>query len=142
MRLKDKADKVLEWAKGWSGFDGYLKLNAIISTEGDATLVTDAVDTADVTYIDGSSDRRFTFTLRLVMPWSDGFDSVNSDSMRRAEELYDWVQSQGEKKNYPEWDVAGFDRLFPVKSYPEMGFVYEEDQLAEYTVDVEIDYRE
>lgn len=142
LSVKDKAQQVVEWAKGWDGFEDYLKLNAIVALGGEAALVTNPVDITDTKYIDGSADRRFVFFIRMIMPWSDGFDSTNDDSMKRAERFYDWIVEQGVAKNYPDWEGAKITDVYPLKSYPEMGFVYEEDRLAEYTIDVEIDYTE
>lgn len=142
LSLKDKAAKVIEWAKGWSGFEDYLKLNAIVTLEGEAALVTNPVDRATTVYIDGTADRRFVFMMRLILPWSSGYDTVNQTSLEMAVDLYDWVAEQNEAKNYPNWEGARIDSVFPTKSYPELGYIYEEDQLAEYIVEVEIDFME
>lgn len=142
LSLKDKASKVVDWAKEWHGFDGYLKLNAIVTVEGEASLVTNPVDITDVKYIDGTAERRFLFNLRMILPWSDGFDGVNEKSMAFATELYDWVVEQNEAKSYPEWEGAVIGELFPTTSFPTVNFVYEEDERAEYLVSIEIDYKE
>lgn len=142
LSLKDKAGKVIDWAKEWHGFDGYLKLNAIVTVKGDASLVTNPVDITDVKYIDGTAERRFLFNLRIILPWSDGFDGTNESSMAFATELYDWVVEQNELKNYPEWEGAIVTEVFPTQSFPTVNFVYEEDEMAEYLVSVEIDYKE
>lgn len=142
LSLKDKASKTVEWAKGWEGFDDYLKLNAIVTLEGDAALVTNPVDQSIVKYIDGTADRRFVFMLRMILPWSDGFDGVNESSMAVAAKLYDWVVEQNVSKSYPEWEGAIITDLYPTQSYPAVNFIYEEDGLAEYLITVEIDYTE
>lgn len=142
LSLKDKAGKVIDWAKEWDGFGGYLKLNAIVTVNGQASLVTNPVDITDVKYIDGTAERRFLFNLRMILPWSSGFDGTNEDSMALATELYDWVVEQNELKSYPQWEGAQITEVFPTKSFPTVNFVYEEDELAEYLVSVEIDYKE
>lgn len=142
LSLKDKADKVIDWAKKFPKFEGYLKLNAIVTVNGEASLVTNPVDVTDVKYIDGTADRRFLFDLRIILPWSDGFDGTNENSMAFATELYDWVVEQNELKSYPEWEGATITEAFPTQSFPTVNFVYEEDELAEYLVSVEIDYTE
>lgn len=142
LSLKDKAEKVIDWAKEWDGFGGYLKLNAIVTVSGEASLVTNPVDVTDTRYIDGTADRRFLFNLRMILPWSSGFDGTNEDSMALATKLYDWVVLQNELKSYPEWEGATITEVFPTQSFPTVNFVYEEDELAEYFVSVEIDYTE
>lgn len=142
LSLKDKAAEVIKWAKGWPGFEDYLKLNAIVTLDGEAALVTNPVDHATTVYIDGTADRRFLFMMRMILPWSSGYDTVNQTSLEMAVNLYDWVAEQNEAKNYPKWEGTAIDSVFPTKSYPELGYIYEEDQLAEYIVEVEIDFTE
>lgn len=142
LSLKDKVDKVIEWAKEFPGFDGYLKLNAIVTVNGEASLVTNPVDITDTKYIDGTADRRFLFNLRMILPWSGGFDGTNEQSMAFATSVYDWVVEQNALKSYPEWEGARITEIFPTQSFPTVNFVYEEDELAEYLVPVEIDYTE
>lgn len=140
--VRDKARETVEWAKGWEGFDDYLKLNAIVTVNGESALVTDPVDITDVRYIDGTADRRFRFMFRMILPWSSGYDGTNERMMGIAESLYDWVVEMDARKEYPKWDGARITGVTPTKSYPEMGYVYEEDGLAEYIVAVEISYKE
>lgn len=142
LSLKDKAKKTVEWAKGWDGFNDYLKLNALVAQDGNAALVTNPVDVYGTKYIDGTAKRRFLFMLRIVLPWSDGYDGTNEESLALATELYDWVTAQNEAKNYPDWEGAEITSVFPTQSFPEMGYIYETDGLAEYIITCEIEYEE
>ncbi len=142
LELKDKTQAVVEWAKRWDGFDGYLKLNAIVTESGDSTLVTETVDRVLQPYIDGTAIRQYAFTLRLVLPWSSGFDQTNDDSMEYAVKLFDWVVEQNHSGVYPDWPGARIMELLPTQSLPSMNFVYENDGLAEYLIRFIIDYEE
>lgn len=142
LTLKGKTDAVVEWAKKWDGFDGYLKLNSIVAEEGESTIVTDATDREVDKYIDGTANRQYQFNLRIVLPWSSGFDKTNSNSMEVAVMLYDWAESKNEARDYPDWEGALIVDLIPTLSMPRVNFVYEEDGLAEYLIPFIINYEE
>lgn len=143
LSLKEKTNKVIEWAKGWDGFNGYLKLNALIASDGEATIVTDATDNVLTEYINGDAIRQYYFNLRMVMPWSSGFDQTNQDSMAVAVQLYDWVEEQNATGNYPDWgDDALITEIANTQSQPQVNFIYEEDGLAEYLIACRIEYEE
>lgn len=140
--LKEKTDAVVEWAKQWEGFDEFLKLNAIVIDEGQATLVTDPQDISLIKYIDGTDIREYAFDLRMVLPWSNGYDQINDNSMAFAVALQDWVVEQRAKQNYPAWEDATITDIQPTQTMPKLNMVYQEDALAEYLVHVLINYQE
>lgn len=142
LSLKDKTLAVVEWAREWEGFGGYLKLNALITEDGDSTLVTDATDNVITQYISGEAERRYSFNLRMVLPWSDGYDSTNENSMAYAVRLYDWLTERESAHEYPEWPGAKITALVMSQSLPQVNFIYEEDALAEYLIQCTINYEE
>lgn len=142
LSLKDKTSVVLEWAQAWEGFDGYLKLNAVVTKDGEATLVTEVTDIALQRFIDGSADRQYVFSLRLVLPWSSGYDSTNDDSLAYAVKLYDWLVEQNAAKRWPEWEGATITELLPTHGMPQLNAVYKEDGLADYIIQCIINYAE
>lgn len=142
LSLKDKTLAVVEWAREWDGFGGYLKLNALITEDGDSTLVTDTVDNVVTQYIGGEAIRQFSFTLRMVLPWSDGHDNTNENSMAYAVKLYDWLVERENAHEYPDWENAEITELVMRQSLPQVNFIYEEDSLAEYLIQCMINYEE
>lgn len=142
LSLKDKTSAVIDWAKEWDGFKGYLKLNAIVASESESTLVTDAVDTSLSVFIDGTAERVYAFNIRMVLPWSRGFDSTNEESMAFAVQLYDWIAEREARHEYPDWKGARISSLALTQSMPAVNFVYEEDELAEYIINCSIYYEE
>lgn len=140
--LKGKTDAVREWAKQWDGFNGYLKLNALIAKEDERTIITEPSDVVIERYIDGTAKRMYGFNLRMVLPWSDGYDSTNRDSLAVAVQLYDWAVEQNANRNYPDWDGALITSLEPTQSMPSVNFIYEEEGLAEYLIPFVINYEE
>lgn len=143
--ITKKTDAVVEWAKQWEGFDGLLKLNSIVVEEGQATLTTDPKDVSDssiIQYIGGIDVRQYAFAFRVILPWSDGYDSTNENSLKFATEFQDWLVKQDKAGNYPEWEDALITSLLPTQTIPALNFVYQEDSLAEYLIPVLIKYEE
>lgn len=138
---KNKAQKLLEWAKGWPDFDGYLKLNAIVNEDGDASLNVVVNDRIVVEFIDGTAIREYTFQLKLITPWSAGYDSVNIDAEKLVASLHDWVDEQF-PNNVPEWEGADIMAIETVNNTPSLDFVREQDELAEWSVLAVITYKE
>lgn len=138
--IAGKTDALVEWARKCSELDGFLKLNAILTEEGERAIYTVANEHVAQRYIDGTADREMTFALRMVARWSDGFDGINADAERTAETWLDWVASQW-PGNVPGIgaEVTGIE---PVQNVPTLAAVYQEEGLAEYMFQAKIYYRE
>lgn len=139
MRIEGKTDAALKWAKTWPQLDEFLKLNAIDAEDGDAALNTVFSDSSGEPFIDGTARRDFTFGLKMMLPWSDGHDPINSDAERLMESWRDWVDEQY-PDNVPEWgcEIEDIKALYDVPAV----MVYSEDSLAEYTFLAKITYIE
>lgn len=138
--IREKAQLLVDWAKKWDGFDGYLKLNALTNQENDASLNVIANDKIIEQFIDGVAKREFTAQFKLRLSWSDGFDEVNQQAMNYASSLMDWVDDQY-PKNLPEWGVDIYE-ITTIENVPTMDFVDTQDSLAEYSFQVLIRYEE
>lgn len=139
MRMEGKTEAVLEWAKTWPEIDGFLKLNAIKNQDGDASMATVFSDSAGEPFIDGSARREFTFGLRLMLDWSDGFDPTNAEAEELVVKWRDWVDDQF-PNNIPYWDcqIEKIEALYDVPAIT----VYQEESLAEYSFQARITYIE
>lgn len=140
-RIEGKADAAYEWAKGWPELDGYLKLNAMVTEDGEATMATEYNDVAVATYNDGTALRNYTFVLKVVTQWSDGYDRVNAEAERLAASWLDWVAAQY-PENVPDWPGASIRSIEPAQNAPALDAVYEDDGLAVYAVQAVIEYIE
>lgn len=140
MKMEGKADATLAWARQWPGFDGYLKLNAILTKEDDASMSTVFSDAKGEPFIDGTARHEFIFGLRMMLPWSDGTDKVNSDAERLMEQWRDWVSEQY-PENIPDWPGAAIDGIEALYDVPSVT-VYQEDALAVYNFQAKIIYTE
>lgn len=137
MSTADRARGVLAWARGR---DAYARLNASLGRAGDVSVSSGYGDRATSEYLDGSTDRRFTFSLNVVAPWSPGNDSLNADAMAAASDWMDWVDSQY-PGNIPDMGdgctVLAISALYDV---PALAQVLPSGDLAQYTFQAAIDY--
>lgn len=141
MRSEGKAAAVLEWARKWPELDGYLKLNAITTEVGDASLNVVQTDSKTGEYIDGTAMRRWTFQLKIITAWSSGFDPTNALAESLAASWQDWVSEQY-PGNVPDWPGAEITGISPQWAGPALNYVYADDGLAEYVIQAVIDYEE
>lgn len=139
MKRREKTDAVIKWAKTWPHIDEYLKLNAILTDDGEASLNTIGTEKVGDLFIDGTPKYHdYTFMLKMVLPWSDGYDDINADAQRLMEEWMDWVDEQW-PENVPE--IGTVEAIDAVASEPTI-MVYQEDSLAEYNFICRIRYTE
>lgn len=141
-KIEGKTTAALEWAKGWPEIDGYLKLNAIIDKDGQATFDTSYNDVAIEVYNDGTAKRQYTFQLRIITPWSDGLDKTNLKAMQLASNWLDWVSDQYENKNLPDFGDAVIINIEPAQNAPALNRVNSEESTAEYLIQAIITYIE
>lgn len=143
MDIYGKADSVLEWAKTWPEFNGYLKLNATTNEVGESSLVTNYTDVeVGDGFLDESAPRSFMFSLNLILDWSDGYDSVNIESMKFASTLLDWVNDQYKDGNFPDFGDAIITGIETDQNLPSVNFVYQEESIAQYTIAARVNYIE
>lgn len=131
MKMSEKVDAALKWAKKWPQLGDLLKLNAIRNEDSDAALTTVYSDSRGEPFIDGTARHRFIFGLRMVLPWSDGHDPTNAEAERLIEGWRDWVDTQY-PENVPDWpesDIESIEALYDVPAVT----VFEEEEMAEYS---------
>ena len=142
MNAQGKTAAMLEWAKTWPELDGYLKLNAFVTEDGEASLSPVQNDAVVTRYIDGTAARRYTFQLRMMTMWSGGFDPVNEAAEALAASWQDWVAAQYDLGNVPDFGGAKVTGIEPVYNVPALNFVYQDDGLAEYLIQAVVTYEE
>lgn len=136
----DKTQAVFTWAKGWPDLDGYLKLNALNTASGEASMATVVSDRSVTEYIDGTAERVYTFALNLVLDWSNGYDSINGAAMALSSSWLQWVADQDAAGNLPGLPNAW--KVEPLQDIPALAMVYEVDSLAKYQFQARVYYRE
>lgn len=141
--IDGKAKAVLDWAKEWPEIDGLLKLNAVLTQEGEASMNTITNDPLVSEFNDGTALREYSFQLCLVLNWSDGYDDTNGEAMSKASQWLDWVNEQYATGNLPDFGAnAEITDVRFAQNAPMLNAVYEGDSLAEYLIQVIIRYIE
>ena len=133
---------MLEWAKSWPDLDGYLKLNAFVTQDGEASITPVQNEAVLTRYIDGTAVKQYTFQLRIMTLWSGGYDPVNEAAEEFAASWQDWVEKQYGLGNLPDFGKATVTGIEPVYNAPALNFVYQDDGLAEYLIQAVVTYEE
>jgi hypothetical protein len=143
MRVQGKTDAVVKWLKTYDGIGKYLKLNAV-DMKADERAVNVVYNDAKVReFIDGTVERRYTFSLVMVADWSEGFDSTNAEAMEFGEEWLDWVARQFQAGNVPNFgDECIIRAIEPLQNVPALAAAYQDVQLARYQFQAAITYWE
>lgn len=140
MKIEGKTDAAVKWAKTWDELDGFLKLNALLTEDGDASFTTSYSEAQGEPFIDGTAKHEYIFGLRLMLPWSDGHDPINAEAEKLMEKWRDWVDAQY-PENVPEWPGANIEGISALYDVPAV-MVYQEDSLAAYNFQAKITYVE
>ena len=140
--INGKTNAVYEWLLEWDALDGYIKFNATLAKSDEMSFNVVPNDYVVEQFIDGTARRRYTFQLKAVLPWSEGYDEVNRAADGLVSQWLDWVSAQYEAGNVPKWEGAKITDIRPTQNAPGLNFVYQDDGLAEYVFEAVIDYEE
>lgn len=98
-------------------------------------------------YIDGTEQRRYTFHLDSFKsvaynPVVQGLPDENMEDYAEVQSLLDWVNEQGEAKNYPAFDGCVIDKMRSLSTRPELVGVNTtmSPPTAVYRISIQIDY--
>lgn len=139
MNMSGKIEALLDWVKTWEKLDDLIKLNSILTKEGDAALNVVYSNKDGKPYVDGTAQRKFTFALQMMLPWSDGHDPTNLEAEKLVTEWLDWVDAQY-PTNIPDWD-AEIDNIEALWDSPSIN-VFQDESIARYTFNAYITYTE
>lgn len=99
-------------------------------------------------YIDGSVEKRYTFSVDSFKtvaynPVIQGLTDENLDDFKDVQELLDWVTSQDDNRNYPDFgDKCFIDNMKVLTEKPEILGIdtSANPPLAVYRISIQIDY--
>lgn len=129
--------------------DSYLYFNFTSAEDNNKQIVTLANEKSlDTQYIDGSREKRYTFTLiefkaMSPKPIVDGRVDENVDDMLQVQELIDWVTQQNDDKVYPNFgEMCQIDEIRALTDNPRLNGVDSNvsPALAKYSVSIQVDY--
>ena len=98
-------------------------------------------------YIDGTELKRYTFHLDSFKsvaynPVIQGLPDENMDDLDDVQSLLDWINEQGELKNYPAFEDCIIDKMRSLSTKPELVGVDTtlNPPTAVYRISIQIDY--
>ena len=134
----------------------YIKDNPLFYNFGkeesdNAQMITLANDAKlNTTYIDGSVQRRYTFTVIVYKPIAyrailnrEGVTDENIDNAFEAQQVIDWVDTQNESRNFPNFGSdCKIDKIMAVTDQPNLNGVDRATTpaLAKYSISIKIEY--
>lgn len=129
--------------------DSYLYFNFTQAEDNNKQILTLGNEKAlNKTYIDGTVDKRYTFTLidfkaMTPKPIVEGRIDENVDDMLQVQELIDWVTEQDDLKNFPNFgDNCEIDSIRALTDNPNLNGIDSSisPALAKYSISIQIDY--
>ena len=98
-------------------------------------------------YIDGTEQKRYTFHLDSFKsvaynPVIQGLPDENLEDFNDVQQLLEWVNEQGELKNYPAFEDCIIDKMRSLSTKPELVGVDTtlSPPMAVYRISIQIDY--
>ena len=126
---------VRDWALGYEGWDGLMKLNAVVASGEESGISTEGSETVQNEFIDGTSEREVEFVIRVAVPWSAGADELNSEAADLMEGWADWAAGQW-PDNPPAIDGAVVTGIEPVYTVPQLESISGGTAVYELVIDV------
>ena len=103
---------VLDFIKTYpqAGNDFYFNFIDETHSDGNTSLLTVPYGQLVKKYVDGTRLMKKQFEIRQVKPLAqDANTSANAEEMQAVKDFVDWINAQGELKNYPVWDKEIID---------------------------------
>lgn len=136
-----RLEAIRDWAMEYPGYDGLVKLNAVVISDADSGVSAEGGETVTATYIDGTEERQLEVVIRVAVPWSSGSDSINSEAAELMEGWAEWAADQW-PDNPPQIDGAEVTAIEPVYTLPRLETVGQSTRQAVYKLTLDITIEE
>ena len=130
-----RLESIRDWACEYPGYEGLVKLNALVVMSGDGGIAAEGGETVTEEYIDGTEERSVSVVVRVAIPWSEGSDTLNPEAADLMEGWADWVADQW-PGNPPDLDGAEVTEIAPVYTLPQIESVSESARTAVYSLTI------
>lgn len=135
-----RLEAIRDWACGYPGYEGLVKLNALTIADGDGGITAEGGETVTEEYIDGTEVRDVECVIRVAVPWSEGSDSLNPEAADLMEGWADWIADQW-PGNPPDIEGGVVMSLKPMTTLPTIEDVDETGRVAVYSLTIELEIR-
>ena len=110
--------------------------------ENSIAFVTEYSDKIKKKYV-RAADKEYGFMCLLTQLFSDSTDDINLQSMNKAQQIIDWIETQNARKNLPDFgERCQVKRIETTQNIPELMSADWENQIAQYGVHCKITYFE
>lgn len=149
--MVDKNKATLDFITTYEGIEqSPIFINFINAKDEDVQILTDSNEVSlNRPFIDGSVKKQYTFSIVVTKSITnlalakDGLLSENIDDLADMQAFMDWVNEQGENRNYPNFgDNCVIEDMHTTAENPSIDGINTEvsPALALYTMDIRIDY--
>ena len=107
------------------------------------TLLTNYSDKAIKKFVTGDARKAYGFTILIIKNYSTSGDDLNLECMNFAQEFMDWIETQNEKRIYPDFGENNeIEKIEVLQNMPNLAGVNAEEGLAKYMIQGRVLYRE
>ena len=107
------------------------------------SLITNYSDKVRKKYITGDVQKEYGFSIVIVKEYSSEVDDLNLEAMNFAQAFMDWLDSQNEMKEYPDFgENCTIEKMENLQNMPNLSGINAEAALARYMIQARIIYRE
>lgn len=149
--MVDKNKATLDFITTYEGIEqSPIFINFINAKDEDVQILTDSNEVSlNRPFIDGSVKKQYTFSIVVTKSITnlalakDGLLSENIDDLADMQAFMDWVNEQGENRNYPNFgENCVIEEMHTTAENPSIDGINTEvsPALALYTMDIRIDY--
>lgn len=91
----------------------------------------------------GDARKAYGFTILIIKNYSTSGDDLNLECMNFAQEFMDWIETQNEKRIYPDFGENNeIEKIEVLQNMPNLAGVNAEEGLAKYMIQGRVLYRE
>ena len=107
------------------------------------TLLTNYSDKVIKKFVKGDARKAYGFTILIIKNYSTSGDDLNLECMNFAQEFMDWIETQNEKRIYPDFGENNeIEKIEVLQNMPNLAGVNAEEGLAKYMIQGRVLYRE
>jgi hypothetical protein len=141
----NKYKAVLDFIKTYPqvGDDLYFNFIDETNTDGNTALLTVPYGQLVRQYVDGMRLKKMQFEIRQVKPLEqDANTSANAEEMQAVKDFLDWINEQGEARNFPNWGTTQIVGLSTSEGVEDPSLIGVSDNGALYAFPFDIIYIE
>lgn len=137
----DKNEALSQYISEYPQLYGWLYFNTIIQSSGETSLMTDS-DNIINEFIDSSKQREYIFSIVMLKDYDRGTSDLNIEALRETQNFNDWISTQNDIKNFPDWGNNNIINDINILSSLPMLRIDQDTNVAEYMLQLKINYLE